>query len=76
MTTITSTASRGTIPQSVAERKLICLSLIERSNGLKLRATERCADERLPGSSYCARHLSEAAADFRRIIQDAQGEMP
>ena len=54
------------------ERKLICLRLLERANGIKLRATERCANERLPGSDLCAVHLGQAAADFRRIIASAQ----
>jgi hypothetical protein len=61
---------------AAAARKLICLRLVERTSGVRIRPPERCANEQLPGSDLCARHLGEAAADFRRIIQDAQGEMP
>jgi hypothetical protein len=50
----------------MTERKLICLRLVEKSNGIKIRPAEQCANERLPGSDLCAHHL--AATDFRKII--------
>lgn len=58
------------------ERKLICLRLVERSNGIKATPPERCPSERLPGSDLCAHHLARAAEDYRRITQDTQGETP
>ena len=54
------------------ERKLICLRLVEKSNGIKIRPAEQCANERLPGSDLCAHHLGAAAGEFRNIIGAAQ----
>jgi hypothetical protein len=48
------------------------LRLIERANGIRLKAVERCANERLPGADECAVHLGQAVADFRAIIAAAQ----
>ena len=56
----------------MTERKLICLRLVEKSNGIKIRPAEQCANERLPGSDLCAHHLGAAATDFRKIIGAAQ----
>lgn len=66
-------------PAQTHPRKLTCLRLVERSNGIKLKSAERCANERLPGSDLCARHLGDAAADFRTIIgsvREPEGEAP
>ena len=49
-----------------------CLRLVERTNGLKLKATEQCPNERLPGSDECAHHLGQAAADYREILATVQ----
>ena len=49
------------------DRKLICLALVEASNGLKLRATERCPSERLPGFDFCAHHVGETVAAYRKL---------
>lgn len=57
-------------------RALRCLRLVEQTNVIKVRAPQQCANEQLPGSSLCAHHLGEAAADYRRITQDADGETP
>jgi hypothetical protein len=45
-----------------------CLRLTERSNGIKLKATERCESEQVPGSALCAHHLAEAAREYQAII--------
>jgi hypothetical protein len=59
------------------DRKLICLSLIERGNGIKLRATERCESERLPGFHFCAHHVGETVSAYRRLTgQDDSGDDP
>ena len=50
------------------ERKLICLSNVERTNGIKLKAVERCQSERLPGSRYCAHCLAEAVREYNDIL--------
>ena len=63
-------------PAQASDRKARCLRLVEHTNGIKTRPPERCTSERLPGSSLCAHHLGEAAADFRRIVQDSGGEAP
>lgn len=54
------------------ERSLRCLRLVERTNGIKIRSTEQCPNERLPGSDECAHHLGQAAADYRTIIESVQ----
>lgn len=50
------------------ERAPRCLRLVERSNGIKLKATERCESEQVPGSSLCAHHLASAAREYNEII--------
>lgn len=50
------------------ERAPRCLRLVERSNGIKLKGTERCESEQVPGSALCAHHLAEAAREFQAII--------
>jgi hypothetical protein len=55
-------------------RKLICLSLVEHTNGIKIKPTERCADERIPGSRYCAHHLAEAVREWNAILAEHVGE--
>lgn len=55
-------------------RALRCLRLVEEVNVIKVRAPRQCANEQLPGSALCAHHLAEAAADYRRITQDALAE--
>jgi hypothetical protein len=58
------------------ERKSRCLRLVEHTNGIKLRGTDQCASERLPGSALCSHHLGEAASEFRRLTgQDDGGEI-
>ena len=58
------------------DRKVRCLRLVEATNVIKVRAPQQCANEQLPGSALCAHHLAEAAADYRRITQDALAEAP
>lgn len=53
----------------MADRKLTCLSLVEHTNGLKVRPAERCSSERLPGSRYCAHHLAEAHREYMAITE-------
>jgi hypothetical protein len=57
---------------TTTERKLRCLRLVEQTNGIKIKAAEQCPNERLPGSDLCARHLGDAAGDFRKIIGTAR----
>jgi hypothetical protein len=50
------------------ERAPRCLRLVERTNGIKAKPPERCANEALPGSALCAHHLGEAAREFQEIV--------
>lgn len=56
------------------ERKQRCMRLVDRTNGLKFRGTERCPNEAAPDSSLCVRHLSEAMDDGRRIFASMEAK--
>lgn len=60
----------------MTDRKLICLQLVERTNGIKIKPTERCTSERVPGSSLCAHHLASAVQDYHRLVEEHGGETP
>jgi len=50
------------------ERAPRCLRLVERTNGIKIKAPERCPNEQLPGSALCAAHLAEAHREYEAIV--------
>jgi hypothetical protein len=51
-----------------AARAPRCMRLANNTNGLKIRSTDQCPNEQLPGSELCAHHLAEAVREWNEIL--------